>query len=240
MNLKLGNKNNNQTSKKNKTANIITALVIFSLFMCVRALVYPRLFAWFCVIALCVSLISLVFIRKGQNSKEIITNIAVYVGIFAIINLIGLSGDYYFINGSPFWIISIALGLIISGVISYRLFGKHNSTEDMNKTTGGMVVFFLVIALFVCIGIRSVIVNSNCVLDTKEPEKCVAVIKDKRQINRSKGLDRYEFKILVDGDTFYIDVPYADFHKYDSGDIYNFTKYQGAFNQPFYIAGTEE
>lgn len=231
---------NNQASKKNKTANIIIALVVFSLFMCVRALVYPRLFAWTCIIALCVSLISLVFIGKGQDNKEIIKNVVFYVGIFAIINLIGLSSDYHFINGSPFWIISIVFGLIISGVVIYKVFGKHNYKNDTNKNTGGMVVLFLVVALFACVGIRSVIVNLNCVLDTKAPEKCEAVIKDKRQINRRKGTDSYEFKISVDGDTFYLDVPYSDFHKYDSGDIYRFTKYQGALDQSFYIAGTEE
>lgn len=147
---------------------------------------------------------------------------------------ISLSYKYYFLNkgGATFWSIAIFAGITAGLVV---LIVNKSSGKRFEECLPQVLVYFIIVLLLV----YTYSSNLNYVFDDSAVECCV-VIEDKDYINRRKGRDKYEFIMTVDGEYIELDVGSSVYHDYEIGDTYRFTRYEGAFGIPFYLAGTEE
>jgi hypothetical protein len=89
-------------------------------------------------------------------------------------------------------------------------------------------MFFLAIEAYIC--------NVNYVLGSSEPIEVQAIIEEKDHEYHTKGPDDYEFKLTVDGESFWLDVDVIEYEDYEIGDVYKFRQYSGAFGVRFYVS----
>ena len=225
--------------KKNKTSlrSYIIAVIVVALMFSAREILPTKVFITSGVIGMllgpvAVFLLDHCFKKKGETSKliYIFNEVFVWLGLSSFF-VLGIYGFMYsFENDSflPFWAVSLLVG------IAGGIFITVIMVKKMKKF--GTVLIGLLIAVFITFLASIYISHLNYVLDTTEPTTVEAVILDKDVTRRRKSPDEYSFEIEIDGREFDVKVTYAEYEKYEVGDIYSFKKYNGAFGEPFYIS----
>ena len=64
----------------------------------------------------------------------------------------------------------------------------------------------------------------------------VEVIEEKDIDRNRKSPDDYEFKLTVDGESFWLEVDAIEYDDYEIGDVYEFKQHSGAFGVRFYVS----
>ena len=220
------------SKKKESKVSSLLAGIWFAVLLALNYLLELRTFLWLAMILSAALVIIKVFIcfsdEKEKYDKISHTLFLGWVLLFLVIAFPAFS-HYTYTSGAfmPFWRISLVIG-IITGIlygISHR--DRVNSTHWIFMFLVSLIVFFVV---------NIYTSHLNYILDTNEPERRIAVIEDKEHNRHRKSADSYEFQLTLDGETFDLDVPFSEYNKYEVGDTYVFTEYQGAFNEPFFIA----
>ena len=149
----------------------------------------------------------------------------------SLMGLIFTVGAYTFHDEPflPFWRISLILGVVMSVFSTAKLAWK-------NQKWGIRLLSFVVFAFISAGAVEITAMNLNYLLDTRPPTEIQTVIKDKHQHNYTKSPDSYHFEVTVNGEFVELDVPWAEYRKYEEGDVYTFYEYKGALGKPFYIA----
>ena len=135
-------------------------------------------------------------------------------------------------SGATFLIIAVLIGIAVGIAV---LIINNAKGKRFNECWAHALFYIVIVSLFA----YTYLANLNYVFDDSVVE-CSAVIEDKDYVNLRKGRDRYEFTMTVDGEYIELDVGKSTYDKYDIGDTYYFTKYEGAFGVPFYLTGTEK
>ncbi len=138
---------------------------------------------------------------------------------------------YTFVSGStlPFWLPALVIALLAG---AFRLWKKFRIGEK-----GWEEIFVAVFVAGFVFVFAAVFMNyANYALDTVTPVREEGVIWDKRASTSRKSRDSYRFLIKVDGEQFFLEVPRATYQRFDVGDTYSFSRYEGALGEPFYIA----
>ncbi len=227
------NKKKEQNSKKEESK--VSSLLVgiwFAVLLALEYLLELRTFLWLAMILSAVIVIIKVFIcfsdEKEKYDKVSYTLFGTWSMLFLVIAFPAFS-HYSYSSGAfmPFWGISLAIGIIAGIIYGFLHRDRINSTHWL---------FMFLVALIVFLVVNIYTSHLNYILDTNEPERRIAVIEDKEHRRHRKSADSYEFQVTVDGETFDLDVPRSEYYEYEIGDTYVFTEYQGAFNEPFFIA----
>ena len=99
-----------------------------------------------------------------------------------------------------------------------------------------LILSFIIIAALAFFVIEAYLCHFNYILDFNEPTELQAIIEEKDRDHNRKGPDDYEFKLTVDGDSFWLEVDSIEYDDYEIGDVYKFRQYSGAFGVRFYVS----
>ena len=139
--------------------------------------------------------------------------------------------DYRFVDlWIPFLPLSLAVGVLVSTVVMAKWLWK-------GSRFWGRIGYFVLCCFLATALCASCILHANYALDFSEPEEYILVIEDKDCDHHRKSPNSYEFTFSVDGQSFDLEVAYAEYRTYAVGDTYRVLRYAGAFGEPFYISG---
>ena len=128
----------------------------------------------------------------------------------------------------PLWYVALGIGVIVSGTVTLKFVLKPCGVKQS--------IGIFLIGAFLLFWISGLIFGHlNHVLDSSEPVCYVAVIEKKDYDNNRRAPDTHEFRLTVNGDSFYIDVPSGQYYSLDVGDLYVVEYHKGFFNEPYYI-----
>jgi hypothetical protein len=128
----------------------------------------------------------------------------------------------------PFWYISLPLGIVIGIFFLIWIWGKAKVWQ--------LILSFIIIAALAFFVIEAYLCHFNYILDFNEPTELQAIIEEKDHDHNRKGPDDYEFKLTVDGESFWLDVDVIEYEDYEIGDVYEFRQHSGAFGVRFYVS----
>jgi hypothetical protein len=128
----------------------------------------------------------------------------------------------------PFWYISLSVGIVIGIFFLIWIWGKAKVWQ--------LILSFIIIAALAFFVIEAYLCHFNYILDFNEPTELQAIIEEKDHDYNTKGPDDYEFKLTVDGESFWLEVDATEYDDYEIGDVYKFRQYSGAFGVRFYIS----
>ena len=213
------------------SAAVLTALV-FGSFLLLVAFLPREIEFWATLIAIGVAAICVVariFWGKKFPSQALLLLLP-----FAFIMLFWQTVrgfEYTFLDGAfiPFWLPSLIFALLamipLTVWLAYKKIGLW-----------WCVAFVLIVggaAFFIANGFAN---NLNYVCDTSAPVQYEGVILKKDMDMHVKGPSSYSFVIDMDGERVSLEVSSSMFWECEIGDAFSFVKYQGAFDEPFYLA----
>ena len=151
--------------------------------------------------------------------------------ILSILIFVHTSERYAFVHSIlfPLWYVALAIGILCGA-----LFCLKCTRKDIHFAAvlgGFLIITFLV---FFLSGI--LLSHLNHVFDMSNGQRYEAVIED--EVFKTGGkhsLGWYKFKITVNGENFWIEVPPRDYYSLDEGDTYVVEYHKGAFGEPYYI-----
>lgn len=139
--------------------------------------------------------------------------------------------EYTFSNGVfiPFWFPSLIFTLLVTIPLTVWLAYKKIGLW-------WCVAFALIVGgstFFIANGFAN---NLNYVCDTSAPVQYEGVILKKNMNLNPRGPDSYSFMMNMDGENVFVEVSSSMFWECEVGDTFSVAKYQGAFDEPFYLA----
>lgn len=160
---------------------------------------------------------------------------AVWIGeIMALFIYLTMRATRYSYIDISFWQLSLAVGIPTGIAITVKWLWKGTSAWGR---IGWLLLTSFLAALTVWMGAM----HLNYALDFGKPDTCDFVIEDK-DMHRGHGRHRtttYKF-ILVSpttSDRITLNVSSNEYRAYEIGDAYPVKRYDGAFDEPFYISG---
>jgi hypothetical protein len=211
---------------------MIPGIALFAIFMFLGEFIDKRVYLTLCIVAGLISAAILILIFKvfknvGEGflfSTAGLLAVASFVG--AIYRAFSYSfPDYEF---PPFWYISLSVGIVIGIFFLIWIWGKAKVWK--------LILSFIIIAALAFFVIEAYLCHFNYILDFNEPTELQAIIEEKDHDHNRKGPDDYEFKLTVDGESFWLDVDVIEYEDHEIGDIYKFRQYSGAFGVRFYVS----
>ena len=171
--------------------------------------------------------------KEAENSRLVSWGVSFGV-IGGLVSFMGLSStvsaySFYKEPFIPFWEICLALGLAVSIFVTVKWVWKGTG---WGGRIGG-VILCMALVFFLC---WIPLCHLNYLLDFEPPAEKQAVIEEKDVVRHRKSPDSYEFELTVDGESFDLEVDWAEYQRYEVGDTYTFRAYKGAFGKPFYMA----
>ena len=141
------------------------------------------------------------------------------------------TGRYSFMSdGIAFWQVTLGVAVPVGVLIMWRWLWQKA------KHIWGRLGWFLLCTFLVAVVVWSYTAHLNYALDTSTPTTHNLVIEGKDRDNHRKSADDYEFIFTQNGETFSVEVSFAEYGAYDIGDTYTLILYGGAFDEPFYAS----
>ena len=185
--------------------------------------------------ALCaLSALAIIVAAKGKENPRIASwglSFGLVGGLVSFMGFTFTVSAYSFYKEpfTPFWEICLALGLAVGVFVTVKWVWKGTG---WGGRIGSMVLCTVLVFFLCCVSLC----HLNYLLDFEPPAEKQAVIEEKQVRRHSKSPDSYEFELTVDGESFDLEVDWAEYQRYEAGDIYTFQAYKGAFGKPFYMA----
>ena len=210
----------------------IPGIALFIIFMFLGEFIDKRVYLTLCIVAGLISAAILILMFKVfKNVGE--GFLFSTAGLLAVASFLGTLyqafsysfPDYEFL---PFWYISLPLGIVIGLFVLICIWGKENVWQ--------LILSFIIIAALAFFVIEAYLCHFNYILDFNEPTELQAIIEEKDHDHNTKSPDDYEFKLTVDGDSFWLDVDVIEYEDYEIGDLYEFKQHSGAFGVRFYVS----
>ena len=224
------------SSKRERILKIFTwiiAIVGIALICMLGALLPHRLLVLLSGGLLLLSILSIVVAIKGKGNSRVVSwglGIAFGSGLAAFVGFVYAVTAYSFYKTSfsPFWEVSLALGLAVGIFVTVKWVWKGTG---WGGRIGSMVLCTVLVFFLSCM----TLCHLNYLLDFEPPAERQAVIEDKHVHRNAKSTDTYEFEMTVDGESFDLNVGEREYKRYEVGDTYTFKEYKGAFGKPFYV-----
>ena len=214
-------------SKKDSWIAKILASLPIALFL-LDVLIPNRLFA-LSNVALFVAITAYFIFRLAQKKVE---HLMLFLGLelfLLFLTALIQMGYFSYLDAffAPYSLIGIILAVIL-GVVATLKF------TDKNDGRLGRFGIFITAVLLVFFCFCFLTSHLNYGLDFSRPQQYIKVIEDKDFDYNRKGPDSYEFKVTVNGDSFYLDVPRSAYKHYNVGDTIYIYLHKGALGEPFY------
>ncbi len=214
-------------SKKDSwLARVLTSLPIILLLL--GTLIPDRLFA-LSNVALFIAIIAYFIFRFAKKKGEYLM-LLLGLELFPLFVLAIFQMNYFsYVNAffAPYSLVGIILALVV-GVVTIL---KFTNKADGWLGRFGVFITVVLIVFFVFCFITS---HLNYGLDFSEPQQYIKVIEAKDFDLSRRGPDSYEFKVTVNDDSFYLDVPRSVYKHYNVGDTIYIYLHKGALGEPFY------
>ena len=210
----------------------IPGIALFIIFMFLGEFIDKRVYLTLCIVAGLISTAILILMFKVfKNVGE--GFLFSTVGLLAIASFLGTlyqAFSYSFPDHEflPFWYISIPLGIVIGIFVLICIWDKEKVWQ--------LILSFIIIAALAFFVIEAYICHFNYILDFNEPTELQAIIEEKDHDHNTKSPDNYEFKLTVDGESFWLEVDSIEYGDYEIGDVYKFRQHSGAFGVRFYVS----
>jgi hypothetical protein len=131
----------------------------------------------------------------------------------------------------PFWYVFVIMGVCLSLAITPHCKSKYQKKGASNQI-GNFLIWALVISLLLCCSCNIL----NHALDNSEPQVIEVIVLDHDAHSSYKSRATWELVVSICDEIYHIEVPYRVYCQYTVGDTYRVYRYEGAFNQPFYLA----
>jgi hypothetical protein len=225
------------SSKRERILKIFTwiiAIVGIALICMLGALLPHRLLVLLSGGLLLLSILSVVVAIKGKGNSRVVSwglGIAFGSGLAAFVGFgyTVTAYSFYKTSFSPFWEVSLALGLAVGIFVTVKWVWKGTGW-------GGRIGSIALCTFLAYFLIWLPLCHLNYLLDFEPPAERQAVIEEKQVHRNAKSADTYEFEMTVDGEPFELRVRRREYNEYDVGDTYTFKEYKGAFGKPFCMA----
>lgn len=201
---------------------------------CVLGIILPHRVTVLLSAVLCaLSVFAIVAAFKGKETRLASWGVSFGVsgGLVSLMGFVYTANSYSFYKEPflPFWEVSLILGLAVGIFVTVKWIWKYTGAGGRI----GSMALITFVAFFLC---WIPICHLNYLLDFAPPAEKQAVIEEKEVTRHYKSADTYAFEMTVDGETFDLEVDWAEYQRYEVGDIYTFKAYKGAFGKPFYMA----
>lgn len=162
---------------------------------------------------------------KGYSSIWLFGVLAYLITVFAS-RVTMVNGDM-----NPTFLICSIVGAVIA-LIPCLFFAKKD--YQANKKTSGFITWFLLGILCGFFLTGTTVTSMNVYLDSSAPiyEQCVIIEKD---VDSSTNSMSYKFKVQKGEESFTIEVDRETYHDCQINDGIVIARYEGAFNQPYYV-----
>lgn len=216
----------NKKSKSKFTSLI--PIIIIGAFIVILAILLPL--QTLCILFLSMIVVGTVIfsilIKLEFKASRIVLDLILELFIVLFI----ISRNFNYVNGGVFFYIA-------AGIIS-AIFIAMNMIFDFNKNPkiGTRLILSLILAFFVFMGTLGILRTVNYAFDFEEPQHIEVTVIDKKYIRYRKAPDQCKLKIKIDGNEYWIQVFDNTYESYDKGDKLIIEKYDGLFNEEFFIA----
>ena len=210
----------------------IPGIVIVTIFLLFGDFIDKRVYLTLCIVIGLISTVGLILIItliKDSSFDFLLFSLGL-VSIASFLGTLYEAFSYSFPEHEflPFWYISLPVGIVI-GITFLRWIRENTKMWQL-------ILSFVVIAALAFFVIEAYLCHFNYILDFNEPTELQAIIEEKDHDNNRKSPDDYEFKLTVDGESFWLDVDVIEYEDYEIGDVYEFRQYSGAFGVRFYVS----
>lgn len=156
---------------------------------------------------------------------------------FQLSALYSLNQRYTYINGGflgfPFFSAALLAAVLITATLAVLVYKEVIIYVTEQKFA--RVVLYVAVFVMSVVAVDATFCNMNYVFDTDEPTEISAVVKQKREVNRSKSADSYYITVSAEGRELELSVTSSEFSCTDKGDTINLFLYDGAFDKHFVI-----
>lgn len=168
--------------------------------------------------------------KRTAKARSWLSTVVLFM-ILSILILVNTSERYAFVHDIffPLWYVALGVGVLLGGIFCIKC-----TRKDLHFAAV-LGVFFIMsfLSFFLC---GAVLNHLNHAFDTGEVQRYECVIEEELYESGSKySLGGYKFKITVNGESFWIEVPSHDYYSLDEGDTYVVEYHKGAFGEPYYI-----
>ena len=210
----------------------IPGIVIVTILLLLGEFIDKRVYLTLCIVVGLISSVGLIlmFTLLKDADDGFWFSSAVLLAIVSFLGALYEAFSYSFPDHEflPFWYISLPLGIVIGIFFLIWIWGKAKVWQ--------LILSFIIIAALAFFVIEAYLCHFNYILDFNEPTELQAIIEEKDRDHNRKGPDDYEFKLTVDGDSFWLEVDSIEYDDYEIGDVYKFRQYSGAFGVRFYVS----
>lgn len=198
------------------------------------------------LISLAAGAIALIFRKKRDTVPlALLLNSMMMISLVSLSLFMMTSLDYTFLSGMfPFLLPAVLIGLAISVITlwivrhrdrSKEEFQKEGEEKPRKKTKGQLVALFLTAMILSTVFLNGILCHFNYLLGDKEGESFSCVITDRRRVNATKGGDSYYLTLKTDEGEVELRVASSVYYSYSVGDQYVLHRYEGAFDEAFYL-----
>ena len=210
----------------------IPGIVIVTILLLLGEFIDKRVYLTLCIVIGLISTVGLILIItliKDSSFDFLLFSLGI-VSVMSFLGTLYEAFSYSFPDHEflPFWYISLPLGIVI-GIFFLRWIRENTKMWQL-------ILSFIIIAALAFFVIEAYICHFNYILDFNEPTELQAIIEEKDRDHNRKGPDDYEFKLTVDGESFWLDVDVIEYEDYEIGDVYEFRQHSGAFGVRFYVS----
>ena len=210
----------------------IPGIVIVTILLLLGEFIDKRVYLTLCIVVGLISSVGLIlmFTLLKDADDGFWFSSAVLLAIVSFLGALYEAFSYSFPDHEflPFWYISLPLGIVIGIFFLIWIWGKAKVWQ--------LILSFIIIAALAFFVIEAYLCHFNYILDFNEPTELQAIIEEKDRDYNRKGPDDYEFKLIVDGESFWLEVDSIEYDDYEIGDVYKFRQYSGAFGVRFYVS----
>ena len=210
----------------------IPGIVIVTIFLLFGDFIDKRVYLTLCIVIGLISTVGLILIItliKDSSFDFLLFSLGL-VSIASFLGTLYEAFSYSFPEHEflPFWYISLPVGIVI-GITFLRWIRENTKMWQL-------ILSFIIIAALAFFVIEAYLCHFNYILDFNEPNTLQAIIEEKDIDRNRKSPDDYEFKLTVDGESFWLEVDVIEYEDYEIGDVYEFKQHSGAFGVRFYVS----
>ena len=210
----------------------IPGIVILTILLLLGEFIDKRVYLTLCIVVGLISTVGLIlmFTLLKDADDGFWFSSAVLLSVASFLGTLYEAFSYSFPDHEflPFWYISLPLGIVVGIFFLKWIWGKAKVWQ--------LILSFIIIAALAFFVIEAYLCHFNYILDFNEPTELQAIIEEKDHDHNPKGPDDYEFKLTVDGESFWLEVDVIEYEDYEIGDVYEFKQHSGAFGVRFYVS----
>lgn len=222
--------------KKKKWAAVLGLLGAILVYALLSLVLPSRALAFVAVVVFIFSVacIAIMNFRQTADNHPALCEVLIDIILASTVVILLLAEHYTFENSRQLQFLGVALALGVACGIINTVISMKSKKKPVALAVSGIAVAVISVIVFNCL-----ICHMNYVFDFSEPEECVAVVEDKYEQRHRRSKD-YIVAVRYNEKRIRFDVPLSCYDRCEIGSDFDFKRYKGAFNEPFYISSAAE